>query len=785
MISTPLSNIKPRYDVIVIGSGYGGSISASRLARSKNAGGQPVSVCLLERGAEIPVGAFPEDAVHAAEQFQVSSPTAHLGRADGLYWLHLGQDISVMHGCGLGGTSLINANVALPPDERVWADPRWPAAIVQDRHVGIEEGFRLSRAMLDPKACPSPERFPKYRALKKSAGRLGAAEHVYPPPINVTFDAATNAAGIHQPACTHCGNCVSGCNVGSKNTLLMNYLPDAKRHGAEIFCRTDVRYIERTDSGYRIHFRSLAGGSPAFDAPNLSIEASVVVVSAGSLGSTEILLRSRDRGLSVSNQLGAGFSGNGDVLGFAYNNDVPIGGMGTRPGQHDEPTGPCISGIIDLRGKDVLEDGFVIEEGVIPGALADLVKGPLALVAGVTGTDTDGGFWDELKETARQWRSALPGGGHAGAMQNTQTFLVMSHDGADGRLDLSNDHIEMTWPGLGTRPIFQKVTSALLEATAETGGTYVPGPTFNKAFGYDLVSVHALGGCGMGDDASLGATNHKGQVFRGAAGQDVHTGLYVLDGAIIPCSVGVNPLLTICAVAERNVRLLAADHGWRVDEAPLPGPSQLNVYLEQHGRRHLQFTERMAGHCGASTGGDDSYAAAEGRGKQAASALEFILTISTDDIDAMIADPEHAAQAVGTVRAPLLSDRPLTVHGGKFNLFVADATTPGLQRMRYRLPLQSVQGERFFFDGFKLIKDDPGPDLWSDTTTLYVTIHEGWDASGRVKAKGIIYIAAPDFAEQMTTMRAWDAKGDPAPEAVTRFGVLFAKSLFQPSGHGG
>jgi len=208
----------------------------------------------------------------------------------------------------------------------------------------------------------------------------------------------------------------------------------------------------------------------------------------------------------------------------------------------------------------------------------------------------------------------------------------------------------------------------------------------------------------------------------------------------------------------------------------------LNVYLENHGRRHLQFTERMAGHCAASTGSEPEYAAAEARGKQAGTTLEFILTIATDDIDGMITDPEHPARAIGSVRAPLLSEKPLTVHGGKFNLFVADPNTPGLQRMRYRLPLQSVEGKRYFFDGFKLIKDDPGPDLWSDTTTLYVTIHEGWDAAGPVVARGMIFIAPEDFAEQMTTMRAWDEKGDPAPDAVGRFGVLFARSLWQPPG---
>lgn len=784
MISSPLSQLKPRYDVIVIGSGYGGSIAASRLARSKNAEGNPVSVCLLERGAEIPVGAYPEDPVHAADQFQVSSPDRDLGRPDGLYWLHVGKDISVMHGCGLGGTSLINANVSLPPDERVWDDPRWPSAIRADRFGRIEEGFRRAREMLAPNPCPRPHELKKYRALVQSAGKLGASEKVYPPPINVTFEGGTNVAGIHQPDCTHCGNCVSGCNVGSKNTLLMNYLPDAKQHGAEIFCRTDVRFIEPTTSGYRVFFRSIAGGVPPFDAPNLSIEGSVVVVAAGTLGSTEILLRSRDRGLRCSRQLGSGFSGNGDVLGFAYNNDEAIHGIGRRPDHHEPRVGPCISGIIDLRDTDRVSEGFVIEEGAIPAAIAELIKGPLALVASVSGTDTDEGFWDALKEQAREWRSALPNGAYAGAMANTQTFLVMSHDGADGQLALNSDHLEISWPGVGVRPIFGKVNRALIEATAATGGTYVPSPTFNKAFDYDLVSVHALGGCRMGENATVGATNHKGQVYDGGSSHDVYAGLYVLDGAVIPCSIGVNPLLTICAIAERNVRILAEERGWQVDETMTSKSVPLNVYLEHDGRKHLQFTERMAGHCSASAAGE-TYEAAEARGKQSGSSLEFILTISTDDIEHMLADPEHEGEATGTVRAPLLSSKPLTVHGGNFNLFVADPEMPGRQLMRYRLPLQSVEGERFFFDGFKQIQNDPGVDLWSDTTTLYVTLYEGWDATGQVKGRGVIHIDKADFAQQLTTMKAWDRRGDPSPKAVADFGALFAKDLWQQYGLGG
>src|SRR5690606_27888888 len=104
------------------------------------------------------------------------------------------------------------------------------------------------------------------------------------------------------------------------------------------------------------------------------VRAEVVVLAGGSLGSTEILLRSREAGLSLSPQLGRKFTGNGDVLGFAYNDDIPVNavGAGARDPAAHEPVGPCITGIIDKRALDDFKQGLVVEEGVLPGALAEL-----------------------------------------------------------------------------------------------------------------------------------------------------------------------------------------------------------------------------------------------------------------------------------------------------------------------------------------------------------------------------------------------------------------------------
>src|SRR6185369_933230 len=128
--------------------------------------------------------------------------------------------------------------------------------------------------------------------------------------------------------------------------------------------------------------------------PELFIAAETVVLAAGTLGSTEILLRSRSAQLPLSPRLGQRFTGNGDVLAFAYNCDQPIHGIGfgDRDSAAQKPVGPCITAVIDAREQARLDDGMVIEEGSLPGAIAKLLPAALRAVADVSGTDTDRGI---------------------------------------------------------------------------------------------------------------------------------------------------------------------------------------------------------------------------------------------------------------------------------------------------------------------------------------------------------------------------------------------------------
>jgi len=130
-------------------------------------------------------------------------------------------------------------------------------------------------------------------------------------------------------------------------------------------------------------------------------------------------------------------------------------------------------------------------------------------------------------------------------------------------MTLVDDRLRVVWPDAGLQPIFQTMQTTAIGATAVTQGIWVKDPTWTKLLDYNLVTAHPLGGCPMADDASHGAVNDRGQLFAGPAGTSVHPGLYVADGSIIPTSLGVNPLLTISALAERAMTLLIRDRGWK------------------------------------------------------------------------------------------------------------------------------------------------------------------------------------------------------------------------------
>ena len=319
-LSSPIARIRDRYTVVVVGSGYGGAIAASRLARA----GQ--DVCLLERGREIPPGEFPDTQVELAAELQVQTPAGHVGSRTALIDFRADKDMNVLIGCGLGGTSLINANVALEAEPAVFDDASWPAELIARPADPRRRGLPAGTGDAPPHSLPgAPPATAQARGARASRPRRWAHTAIAPP-INVTFVDGVNHVGVEQPACTLCGDCVSGCNVGAKNTTQMNYLPDAKAHGAEIFTRVAVRRLERRGDRWIVHFEPLETGREQFDAPELFVSADIVVLGAGHARIDRDPAPLRAAGLPLSDRLGRRFTGNGDVLAFGYNCDLPVHG---------------------------------------------------------------------------------------------------------------------------------------------------------------------------------------------------------------------------------------------------------------------------------------------------------------------------------------------------------------------------------------------------------------------------------------------------------------------------
>ncbi|HEY1985143.1 MAG TPA: GMC oxidoreductase [Terracidiphilus sp.] len=768
-LSSLIEDLQTHYSVVVIGSGYGGGIAASRMARA----GQ--QVCVLERGLEFQPGEYPNTLPEVLAQTQVDTPGAFLGSRTGLYDMRISDDMNVFCGCGLGGTSLVNANVSLPAEPRVFEDPRWPPEFRADVATQLQTGYERAQQMLTP--SPYPDNFPvlpKLQALEKSATSL--KQKFYRPPINVTFENVLNPVGVPQKACTLCGDCITGCNYSAKNTVLMNYLPDARNHGAEIYTQAGVRFLERRDGLWAIHYQVLDSGREQFDTPTQFITANIVVIAAGMLGSTEILLRSKANGLQVSDQVGQHFTGNGDVLAFGYDTDDVIDGVGYGPllPQGREPVGPCITGIIDDRLQPQLDDGMVTEEGSIPGGLGGMIPAALAAVAPWAGTNLSSSVDELAKEREREFDSLVCGPYH-GAVQNTQTYLVMTHDDADGFMTLEDDRLRLHWPGAGTQPVFARVNERLDQATKALGGVFMKNPLWSDLTNHNLITVHPLGGCVMAADANSGVVNHKGQVFSENDGTAVYDGLYVCDGSVIPRSLGVNPLLTISAVAERCCSLIAQDRGWTIDydlsKSIQPPPSSALAV-------GLRFTEAMKGFF--STQVTDDFAKGSVQGKQDNSSFEFILTVIADDLNLLLASPDHPGRIVGMATAPALSPKPLAVSHGEFRLLVSDPSQVDTRLMKYSMDLTSEEGKTFIFAGTKIIKNDGILNVWRDTSTLYITIS---DIAGTILGKGILNIDPQDFMRQMTTVEITNAKDDiERLNGIIRFGQSFAGVLFDVYG---
>ena len=167
---------------------------------------------------------------------------------------------------------------------------------------------------------------------------------------------------------------------------------------------------------------------------------------------------------------------------------------------------------------------------------------------------------------------SLIAGVYKGPFSKLQTFFAVSHDTSGGRFVLEDDQLRLVWPNAKDEPVYKRLDAILSSIVTEAGGSYVKNPLAGTVMGHQPATAHPLGGAGMGRERSDGVVNHKGQVFDAGAGRGstaVHEGLYVVDGAVMPRSLGVNPLLTITALAERALIHMAQDYRLTFDDVPV------------------------------------------------------------------------------------------------------------------------------------------------------------------------------------------------------------------------
>src|SRR5438874_4138824 len=317
--------MKDIYDVVVIGSGFGGAINACRLAQAGR------SVCILERGKRWGKKDFPRTTGQVARSFWNYSDL-------GLLDYRAFKNIDIIQASGVGGGSLVYFNVHIRTPRENFENPRCPRCVKRDV---LDPFYDQSRDMLEarpltpPVDLDMPPRTQAFIAAAENAGRKPELMEicVYTGPEKV------NRQGIVQEGCVYCGNCMLGCHVHAKNTLDLNYIPLAEKNGAEVFPLHLVEKIEPLDpvetNGYRVHFRrfdletaetqplTLDGARferrarPDPQSQPGSVIGRKVIISAGALGSTEILLRSRDLHrtlVKLSAALGTMFFGNGDFI---------------------------------------------------------------------------------------------------------------------------------------------------------------------------------------------------------------------------------------------------------------------------------------------------------------------------------------------------------------------------------------------------------------------------------------------------------------------------------------
>ena len=493
------------YDAVVIGSGFGGAVSALRLAEADH------SVLVLERG-----GHFSADQPNSGETFWRYAESTE---QRGLYDLRFMSDMATLSASGVGGGSLIDNHIFYRPPAEVFEDPRWPEEISLET---LEPCFQRVERMLEVSA-PAPEiESPQRDLFWKAAAKMGREAWDFP---------------VSKYWTAHDGPV-------KKISLCQNYLKRAEIYGAEIKAGHLVSYIAATDTeGYDVHFENTVTGEKGV------VRGLRIVLAAGTLGTHEILLRSRDEMKSLnslSRKLGQGYSANGSFLGVLY--DAPVN-------------------LRALNGQDV-RSGILFPDACPEFLLTTQALSHQAMdILAMSGSPRASGLFAKL--SASVWRhalglltSALRKQGRLrrrlslvfqpmGSADRMMLLFAMGMDNANGRIVYREGQVDIIWPyAIENQVLIERQQAAMRQLARQYRAKYRPLPVADY-FGR-ILTMQGLGGCALSDAPASGVVSSRGQVHG-------HPGLYIADGSVLPAPLAAYPAMTIAALAERIASSIVTD----------------------------------------------------------------------------------------------------------------------------------------------------------------------------------------------------------------------------------
>lgn len=515
------------YDYVIIGSGFGGSVSALRLTE------KGYRVLLLEKGSRMQAADFPETNWDVKRWLW-----APLFGCRGLFQLRPFSHVQVLAGAGVGGGSLTYANTLPIPKGTFFKSPAWVG--LADWETELLPHYQTARRMLG--AAPTDFLTPADQLLKELAQERGTPEAFEKPHVSVFMgkpgetvpDPYFNGEGPERTGCTRCGSCMTGCRHGAKNSLDKNYLYLAEKHGLTLLADTEVVHVTplpEAHRGYRV--RALEGRS-YFKRRERTFEAKNVIFSGGALGTNSLLLRLKQDPTALPNlseQVGRRVRTNSESL-------ICV----TVPGAKvDHSTGIAINSLLQTDEHSHLE---MVRYGGGSGFFRTLVTAPH--VAGASAWVL---FLRILLAMLMRPLLTLRTLFVSDWARSTMILLYMrTTEGTlrfvRGRFGIMNTRVE-----LGERPSARmpEATALALRIAEKSGG--VARSLFYEQI-FDMpTTAHILGGCCMGDSADSGVIDHQHRVFG-------YEGLYIIDGSAVSANVGVNPSLTICALAERAMSFI-------------------------------------------------------------------------------------------------------------------------------------------------------------------------------------------------------------------------------------